>query len=169
MASSTELAHQGANHHGHAAHDADDGNVHVHIAPAPFYWGIFGALVCLTIITVGVSYFDFGNANTFIAIVIATIKAALVATFFMHLRHDKLFHTLAFLSAFLFLSIFLLMTADDLWKRGQVDDAYGTKTFTPTGEIAPGGMPSAAPSPSASNSEHKEERQGPQTPAPGHH
>ena len=31
------------------------------------------------------------------------MKASLVATFFMHLRHDKLFNTLAFLAAFLFL------------------------------------------------------------------
>ena len=168
MASSTELAHDAHTPLDAHAH-ADDGNVHVHIAPAPFYWGIFGALVCLTILTVAISYFDFGSGNTFIAIVIATVKAGLVATFFMHLRHDKLFHTLAFLSAFLFLSIFLLMTADDLWKRGEVDDAYGTKEFNPTGEIAPGGMPSAAPSPSASSPEHKEDRQGPQTPPPGHH
>ena len=31
------------------------------------------------------------------------MKASLVAAFFMHLRHDKLFNTLAFLAAFLFL------------------------------------------------------------------
>ena len=55
MASSTETAH--------AHHHEDDGAVHVHVAPAQLYWGIFGALVCLTIATVKVSYYDFGSWN----------------------------------------------------------------------------------------------------------
>ena len=165
--SSSDLAHDG---HAHAHdHHPNDGRVHVHIAPARFYWGIFAALVCLTIITVYVSYFDFGSANTVIAVIIATIKAGLVATFFMHLRHDKLFHTVAFISAFFFLAIFLTLTAEDLWKRGEVDDAYGTKTFLPTGEVAPGGMPAPAAEPSASAVPVGDERQGPKTPPPGHH
>jgi len=140
--------------HGHDDHD--DGKVHVHIAPAKFYWGIFGALVVLTIITVKVSYYDFGSANTIIALLVATMKASLVAAFFMHLRHDKLFNTFAFLSAFLFLGIFLLLTSDDLFKRGRTDNAYGTKVFTPTGEVAPGGFQSAMVVPSASAGGHGE-------------
>lgn len=135
----------------HAAHgDHDDGAVHVHVAPAKFYWGIFGALVILTIVTVKVSYYDFGSANTIIAMLIATMKAGLVATFFMHLRHDKAFNTICFLSAFLFLGIFILLTTDDTTTRGRVDDSYGTKIFPPTGEVAPGGFPSAMVIPSSS-------------------
>jgi cytochrome c oxidase subunit 4 len=143
--------------HGHDDHGAhDEGAVHVHIAPARFYWGIFGALTSLTIVTVYASTFNFGSANTIIAIIIATMKASLVAAFFMHLRHDKLFNTFAFLSAFLFLGIFLLLTSDDLFKRGRTDDAYGTRVFPPTGEVAPGGFPSAMAVPSASASGHGE-------------
>lgn len=135
----------------HAAHgEHDDGAVHVHVAPAKFYWGIFGALVFLTIVTVKVSYYDFGSANTIIAMLIATMKAGLVATFFMHLRHDKAFNTICFLSAFLFLGIFILLTTDDTTTRGRVDDSYGTKIFPPTGEVAPGGFPSAMVIPSSS-------------------
>ncbi len=135
----------------HAAHgDHDDGKVHVHIAPTRFYWGIFGALVCLTIMTVKVSYYDFGSANTIIAMLIATVKAGLVATFFMHLRHDKAFNTICFLAAFLFLGVFILLTSDDTTTRGKVDNAYGTKVFAPTGEEAPGGFPSALVIPSSS-------------------
>jgi hypothetical protein len=44
--------------------DHDDGNVHVHIAKAQFYWGIFGALVVLTLVTVKVSYYDFGSPTS---------------------------------------------------------------------------------------------------------
>lgn len=145
-----------AAHHDDHGHDHDDGAVHVHIAPAQFYSGIFAALVVLTIVTVGASYIDMGAANTFVAVVIATAKASLVAAFFMHLRHDRIFNTIAFVSAFLFLAVFLFMTADDLWKRGEVDAGNGTHMFNKTGEEAPGGMPSAMviPSSMAQEGEH---------------
>src|SRR5580704_2747448 len=102
--SSAESSHAYASDaHAHA----DDGAVHVHIASNAFYFGIFGALICLTLLTVKVSYYDFGSANIVIALLVATMKASLVAAFFMHLRYDKLFNTIAFLSAFLFLAIFI--------------------------------------------------------------
>ncbi len=128
--------------HSHAHdHDADSGDVHVHIAPTRFYWGIFGALVCLTVATVKVSYYDFGSANILIALLIATMKASLVAAFFMHLRHDKLFNTLAFLAAFLFLGIFILLTYDDLGVRAKETQGYAQKMSLQTGLQAPGGAP----------------------------
>jgi len=119
----------------------DDGRVHAHISSAPFYWGVFGALVVLTILTVRVSYYDFGSANIVIAILIATMKGSLVATFFMHLRHDKLFNTLSFLAAFLFLAIFILLTYDDLGRRAEIDPDYGGTVLPRTGQAAPGGLP----------------------------
>lgn len=125
---------------GHAA-SHDDGAVHVHIASTRFYWGIFGALVLLTIATVKVSYYDFGSMNTVIAMLIATMKGSLVAAFFMHLRHDKLFNTLAFLAAFLFLAIFILLTYDDLGTRARVEPDYGSVVDRETGQPAPGGAP----------------------------
>jgi cytochrome c oxidase subunit 4 len=144
---SAAAIHENGRGHGHAAHDDkhDDGKVHAHISSTRFYVGVFAALIFLTIVTVKVSYYDFGSANTIIAILIATMKASLVAAFFMHLRHDKLFNTLAFLAAFLFLSIFLLLTNDDLGKRARVDPTYGGKVEPETGQVAPGGMPSSAP------------------------
>ena len=72
-----------------------------------------------------VSYYDFGSANIVIAMLIATMKASLVAAFFMHLRHDKLFNTLAFLAAFLFLGIFILLTYDDIGKARPARQLYG--------------------------------------------
>lgn len=126
--------------HGHA----DDGAVHVHIATTRFYWGIFGALVLLTIATVKVSYYDFGAGNTIVALLIATMKGSLVAAFFMHLRYDKLFNTLAFLAAFLFLAIFILLTYDDLGNRARVEPDYGAAVDRETGMAAPGGAPATS-------------------------
>jgi cytochrome c oxidase subunit 4 len=142
--SSTAAESHGHGHddHGHGGHGhPDDGAVHVHIGSNPFYLGVFAALICLTFITVKVSYYDFGSANIVIAILIATVKASLVAAFFMHLRHDKLFNTIAFLAAFLFLAIFILLTYDDIGYRGRVDPTYGGKVLPQTGAPAPGGEP----------------------------
>lgn len=133
--------HSTAHANGGAQAGHDDGGVHAHLSSAPFYWGIFGALVVLTIITWRVSYFDFGAANVFVALLIATAKASLVAAFFMHLRYDSLFNTVAFLAAFLFLGLFILLTYDDLGKRAQVDPEYGGTVLPETGQSAPGGLP----------------------------
>ncbi|MDP9034266.1 MAG: cytochrome C oxidase subunit IV family protein [Myxococcota bacterium] len=129
--------------HSQASH-IDDGEVHAHLSSAPFYLGIFGALIVLTFVTVKVSYYDFGAANIIIALLVATMKASLVAAFFMHLRHDKLFNTLALLSSFLFLAIFILLTYDDVAKRGELDFSYGGMIDPHTGQAAPGGEPATS-------------------------
>jgi len=121
-----------------------DGAVHVHVASVAFYVSIFVALVFLTVLTVAVSYFDFGSANTVVALLIATAKASLVATFFMHLRYDSLFNTLSFLAAFVFLAIFILITYDDLGHRAEVDPDYGGTVMPQTGVTAPGSMPATS-------------------------
>ena len=54
------------------------------------YMKIFGALAVLTIVTVAVSFLKVGiGLAVFIAMVIATVKGSLVASFFMHLAHEK--------------------------------------------------------------------------------
>jgi cytochrome c oxidase subunit 4 len=128
--------------HGGEDHgDGDTGAVHVHIASSRFYLGIFSALIVLTVLTVRVSYYDFGQANIIIALLIATLKASLVAAFFMHLRHDKLFNTVAFLAAFLFLAIFILLTYDDMGTRAKTTVHYTDFIDSRTGLAAPGGEP----------------------------
>src|SRR4030095_6968308 len=85
-------------------HHAPDHTPHVQpLKVSPATWG---TLVVLTAITVGASYVNFGPANLIIAIVIATIKAAIVAALFMHLLHDHKFHALVLVSGALFLIIF---------------------------------------------------------------
>ena len=45
--------------------------------------------------------------------VIATIKAALVVTYFMHLKWDKKFHLILFLTSVLFLILFISISLTD--------------------------------------------------------
>ncbi|GAB4361810.1 MAG: hypothetical protein Kow00128_00950 [Deltaproteobacteria bacterium] len=52
------------------------------------YLVVWAALVLLTGITVLVSYVHLGMMNVVVALVIASVKASLVALFFMHLSHE---------------------------------------------------------------------------------
>ena len=84
------------------------------------YLMVFGALLVLTLVTVGVSYLDLPEAETVtVALVIATIKASLVAMFFMHLKGERpMVKWPLALTAFLFvalLSSLLMSEADHLF------------------------------------------------------
>jgi len=50
---------------------------------------VCAALLVLTVITVAVSYVHLGTMNVVVALLIASVKASLVALFFMHLRYES--------------------------------------------------------------------------------
>lgn len=120
--------------------DHDEGNVHAHVAPAKLYWGIFFALIVLTVLTVGLAGIHLGKANLAIAIVVASIKAALVCTFFMHLSHDNRFHAIMLVSSVLFIGIFFALVMNDTSYRHDhlVDSQSGATKHARTGDKAPG-------------------------------
>ena len=80
-----------------------------HVVPPAVLLAVFAVLVLLTVVTVAAATprFDFGSWNVWIALAIATIKASLVALYFMHLRYDNPFYGLIFVTALLFLAVFL--------------------------------------------------------------
>src|SRR5258706_11872090 len=82
---------------------ADDAN-----APRKYVM-ILATLLALTFITVTVSKIQFGSpmVNVVVALTIATIKASLVALFFMHLIHDRPLNAIIFVASFFFLALFL--------------------------------------------------------------
>lgn len=138
--------------HGTDAHD--DGAVHAHISSVPFYVAVFLGLLLLTGLTVGQSYVDLGRFNIVLVVIIATMKASLVVTFFMHLRWDNKFYTLIFLSSIMFIGVFFAYTLNDTEMRGDNDPDQNVRIWQRTGELAPGGFVPPAPA-------HKTE------PAPG--
>ena len=92
-------------------HDHDE---IAHVMAVRLLIGVWGALMVLTVITVAVTSVDLGSRiNLTIAMAIATVKAGLVVTYFMHLRWDRPFHTLVFLGSLLFVSLFISMTLLD--------------------------------------------------------
>lgn len=139
----SESTHEEATHkpdHTLEAHH-DDGAVHPHISADGFYFKIFLALCMLTLLTIGVAGIHLGKANLIVAIVIATMKASLVVTFFMHLKDDNRFNALMFIGALLFIGVFFAYTMNDTDHRGQLDDAQGVEVYSVTGKEAPGGQP----------------------------
>jgi len=68
----------------------------------------------LTVLTVTVRSIDLGaDLNLVVAMLIATVKATLVCLYFMHLRYDKLFHTVVFVSAILLATLFVTFALMD--------------------------------------------------------
>ena len=63
------------------------------------------ALLVLTVITVVVAQFDFGALNTLVAMFVASIKAALVLLYFMHLKYDNLEYPVVFFVGVFFLFV----------------------------------------------------------------
>jgi cytochrome c oxidase subunit 4 len=98
---------------------ADHGDDHgghgmSHVLPMKVLLGTWGALMVLTVLTVTVRSIDLGaDLNLLIAMIIATIKATLVCLYFMHLRYDKMFHTVVFISAILLATLFVTFTLMD--------------------------------------------------------
>jgi cytochrome c oxidase subunit 4 len=105
-----------------AAHE-DHGLAHT--MPIWMLIAVLAALMALTILTVSVTSFDLGSqGNLIVAMVIATVKAGLVVTFFMHLFWDKKFHLILFLTAVLFVILFLSMSVTDRGEYQRNIDLY---------------------------------------------
>ena len=111
-------------------------NVHkvhdVHVAVRG-YLTVFGTLLVLTLVTVAVSYLDLPVVPTVIvAVSIASLKASLVAMFFMHLKGERpvVYWSLG-LTGVLFVALFAFV----LWSEG--DHLIGTQFTDPFQEGAP--------------------------------
>jgi len=75
------------------------------------------SLLILTALTWGVSYVNLGMGNVAVALLIASVKAALVALFFMHLRYEnRLVWAFAILPLF-FLPLIIFGTLSDTMFR----------------------------------------------------
>lgn len=102
-----------ANHDG--AHEHHVMSIQTHIA-------VFGALLTMTVLTYAVSFLELEQFALPVAMLVASIKALLVAGFFMHLRWDEKFNSVIFFSSFFFIGVFFAFTLLDLGGRGMVNE-----------------------------------------------
>ena len=85
-----------------------------HVMSPRMLVSVFAALVGLTLLTVAAAQISFGAWEVWVSLGIASVKATLVAAYFMHLRYDKSFNGLVFISSLLFVALFLALTLMDL-------------------------------------------------------
>lgn len=126
---------------------------HSHGGPK-VYAATLVALLILTGLTVGAAYIDLGAGNIVVALTIATVKATLVAMFFMHLLWDKPVNRIIAVAGFIFLGIFMMFDMIDTTSRNyylpqnihrtEIPLAPGTAPL-PLTEILPDSTPGAEP------------------------
>jgi cytochrome c oxidase subunit 4 len=126
--------------HNHAANGHQDEVVHAH-DHTKWYVGTICALFVLTAITVYAANFHFGSnfINLMIAMAIATVKASLVAAFFMHLFWERGLNALIFVSTIFFVAVFMSFTFLDVESREHLEAA------TPAEGVAAGIEPAPIP------------------------
>ncbi|HWL54544.1 MAG TPA: cytochrome C oxidase subunit IV family protein [Chthoniobacteraceae bacterium] len=81
------------------------------------YLKVWGALMVLLLLTIGIAHFDLGDWSVAVALLIAGVKALLILLFFMHLRYDRR-EVLVFAgAAYLWLMILIIGTLHDYLSR----------------------------------------------------
>ena len=125
---------------------ADQGRAHVHVVPTQVLLRVWAALLFLTFVTVAVTWVNLGPLSVPVAIGIATIKAILVALFFMHLKYDRPFNAVVLVASVFFVILFLgLALLDTLHYRDQLIPGYAPGMAAPAPPAAPGAEPGAEP------------------------
>jgi len=81
------------------------------------YIKTFAALIVLTVLTWQVSTINLGMLNVVVALAIASVKASLVALFFMHLKDEKVVVWAFALFPLFFLSLIIFGTLTDVLFR----------------------------------------------------
>jgi cytochrome c oxidase subunit IV len=86
--------------------------------PRHVYYGVYGALLALTLLTVGIAYLDLGRMNIVAALGIAIAKSLLVMLFFMHLRYSSRLTWVFAGAGVIWLAHLLIFTLADYLTRG---------------------------------------------------
>lgn len=89
-------------------------SAHSTSSPLKTYFAIWAALLVGTYVTYRVAFLDLGPFNAAVALTIATIKATLVALFFMHVwgSSDKMIKVVVITALFFLLLLLSLSMAD---------------------------------------------------------
>lgn len=96
-----------------------------HISTKKTLFGVTGALLVLTILTVAVYFLQLPHPwSIIVAMGIAIAKATLVALFFMNLYWDKRFNTMLLLSSIVFFILLVGLTLIDTLYRSEVIPSF---------------------------------------------
>jgi cytochrome c oxidase subunit 4 len=91
---------------------------HSKSSPLKMYFGIWITLLIFTFVTYKAAFIELGRFNAAVALGIATLKATLVALFFMHVwRASEKLTKLVVIAAIFFLLLLLGLTMSDYATR----------------------------------------------------
>ncbi|MEM1028583.1 MAG: cytochrome C oxidase subunit IV family protein [Planctomycetota bacterium] len=114
------------------AHDEEHDDHAHHAVPLPLLFGVFMILMFLTIVTVGVTVFDFGyTMNLVVAMAIALVKAAFVGLYFMHLRWDAPLNGFILVASLLFVTLFITIALMDTGQYATLQEAAALRNSAP--------------------------------------
>jgi cytochrome c oxidase subunit 4 len=86
--------------------------------PTPrLYYTVFAILLALLVATVAAAELELGALNFLLAAAIATIKAAFIMLFFMHVRYSGPLIWIVAAAGFFWLLILFGLTISDYWTR----------------------------------------------------
>lgn len=106
----------------HSSGEASSDEHAHHVMSIRGYLAVFGSLLVLTVVTVGVSLLGLPPVPSLIvALLVATVKASIVAIWFMHLISEKFFYSFILLSTVFFMGLFFVFTLVDLSSRGSTN------------------------------------------------
>jgi cytochrome c oxidase subunit 4 len=104
------------------------------------YLAVFVALMVLTGVTIASAHIDLGHGNLLLALIIAVAKAALVVTYFMHLRYGPRMSRAILIAGLIGLLLMMTLFIDDVRTRSR-------ETFLPYVGALNGVRPPNAPVP----------------------
>jgi caa(3)-type oxidase subunit IV len=84
------------------------------------YFIVFGVLMIGTVLTVAAAKMDLGIANNFVALAIATAKAACVMAIFMHVRGSSNLIYFCIFGSLFFLALMFYFPLIDLFSRNML-------------------------------------------------
>lgn len=92
-------------------------NETVHITPYRTHAWVLITLLVLTCITITVTWIDLSALTVAVALLIASVKAYIVLTYFMHLKFESsLFRVFVFMVLFIYVLVIVFTLADYLFR-----------------------------------------------------
>lgn len=109
------------------ANHAHESHHEPHVLPLSVYYGVFGALLVLTVLTYAVSFAGLPLSLSFgVAMLVASCKATLVTAVFMHLIWDEKINVIVLAVSVLAMLLFFAVTLMDELSRGLILPEEGT-------------------------------------------
>jgi|SRR5581483_5550172 len=92
-----------------------------HVVAWKTYLKVWIALMCLMVLTAGLSFYDLGDWSTIVALTIAVVKTILIVLVFMHIKYEGQGMTVVVIvGGFFWLAILLGLSLTDYLSRGVV-------------------------------------------------